>query len=141
VRTVRWMIVAVVAVVVLGLLGCGGKDATTTSATLAETLVPTDYSQPAHWLAVPPSPDKKVDVLYVYPTVFSKAAPSDPDFSTVDDPKMMQGAQAAFQRQATAFAPSANLYAPYYRQVDAMYQLAPPAAQRIAQHFPQNSGS
>jgi hypothetical protein len=42
----------------------------------------------------------------------------------------MEGAQAAFSRQAMAFDPSANLYAPYYRQLDAMYQLALPAAQQ-----------
>ena len=40
---------------------------------------------------------------------------------------MMKGAQAAFQRQATAFRTFANIYAPYYRQIDATYQLSLPS--------------
>jgi hypothetical protein len=114
--------------------GCGSTfgDTSSTSAptTVTEAATPTDYSQPAHWLAVASSPDKPVDVFYIYPTAYSKATPSDPDFCPIDNPTMMKGAQAAFSRQATAFEPSANLYAPYYRQVDAMYQLALPAAQQ-----------
>ena len=107
--------------------GCGGKQVTTTT---TPTITPTDYSQPAHWLAVPSSPDKQVDVFYIYPTAYSKAAPTDPNFCAIDNPTMVKGAKAAFSRQATAFDPSANIYAPYYRQVDAMYQLALPAARQ-----------
>jgi Protein of unknown function (DUF3089) len=121
-RAARCTMLAVMLVVVLGLSGCGGQS--------AATVTPTDYSQPAHWLAVPSSPDKQVDVFYIYPTAYSKEASSDPNFCAVDNPKMMKGAQAAFSRQATAFDPSANIYAPYYRQVDALYQLALPAAQQ-----------
>src|ERR1035437_4020938 len=121
-RAARCTMLAVMLVVVLGLSGCGGQS--------AATVTPTDYSQPAHWLAVPSSPDKQVDVFYIYPTAYSKEASNDPNFCAVDNPKMMKGAQAAFSRQATAFDPSANIYAPYYRQVDALYQLALPAAQQ-----------
>ena len=126
---------AVMLAMAMGLAGCGGKQATGTSTTSAggastEVVTPTDYSQPAHWLAVPSSPDKPVDVFYIYPTAYNKAAATDPNFCAVDNPQMTHGAQVAFSRQATAFAPSANLYAPYYRQVDAKYQLALPAAQQ-----------
>ena len=38
----------------------------------------------------------------------------------------MTGAQAAYTRQAWAFRTFANIYAPYYRQVDAKYQLPLP---------------
>ena len=134
-KTVRRAMLTVVLVVVLGQAGCTSLPAVgipTPSAGSASTatVTPTDYSQPAHWLAVPSSPDKKADVFYIYPTAYSKAAPSDPNFCAVDNPQMMKGAQTAFSRQAVAFDPSANLYAPYYRQVDAMYQLALPAAQQ-----------
>jgi pimeloyl-ACP methyl ester carboxylesterase len=43
---------------------------------------------------------------------------------------MMQGAQLCFQRQATAFRTVGNGYAPYYRQIDATYQLSQPFAQQ-----------
>jgi hypothetical protein len=134
-KAARYLLLAAALALSLGASACGNNDATSipttgTSSEAGATVTPTDYSDPAHWLAVPSSPDKKVDVFYVYPTAYSRDASTDPDFCAVDNPQMMKAAQAAFQRQATAFAPSANLYAPYYRQVDAMYQLALPAAQQ-----------
>ena len=87
-------------------------------------VTPTDYSQPAHWLHVPRAPRGKVDVFYVYPTSYARTDPSQPIFCPVDDPGMMQGAQTAYTRQAWAFRTFADIYAPYYRQIDATYQLS-----------------
>jgi hypothetical protein len=102
------------------LSGCG----TTTPAKTSQTsdngaVVPTDYSQSSHWLSLPAKNDQAVDVFYLYPTAWAKAADSQSIVSTVDDPMMVQNAQLAFNRQATAFTPVANVYAPYYRQYDA----------------------
>jgi pimeloyl-ACP methyl ester carboxylesterase len=92
---------------------------------------PTDYQSRSHWLSLPGKSvkQKKVAVFYVYPTAYSRA-PGGPIYSAVDDPGMMQGAQVAFQRQATAFRTVGNVYAPYYRQIDAVYQLSQPFAQQ-----------
>lgn len=109
---------------VLLVIGCGSGDSVTPA--LAAT---PDYSQTANWLALS-SPIKNVDVFYVYPTAYKKAASSDPDFCAINNPTMVQGAQSAFQRQATAFTPYANIFAPYYRQVDATYQLSLPFDQQ-----------
>ena len=87
-------------------------------------VTPTDYSQPAHWLHVARAAQWKVDVFYVYPTSYARTDPSQPIFCPVDDPGMMQGAQTAYTRQAWAFRTFANIYAPYYRQIDATYQLS-----------------
>lgn len=89
-----------------------------------DAVTPTDYSQPAHWLHVPKAPRRKVDVFYVYPTSYSRTDPGQPIFCPVDDPGMMEGAQSAYKRQAWAFRTFANIYAPYYRQIDAVYQLS-----------------
>jgi len=86
-------------------------------------VTPTDYSQPANWLQVQRAPRWKVDVFYVYPTAYTRTDASQPIFCPVDDPGMVQGAQAAYTRQAWAFRTFANIYAPYYRQIDATYQL------------------
>lgn len=107
------------------MIGCGSNS----SAAPALATTP-DYSQTANWLALSSSPNKDVDVFYVYPTEYKKATSSDPDFCAIDNPTMVQGAQTAFQRQATAFAPYANIFAPYYRQVDATYQLSLPFDQQ-----------
>lgn len=91
-----------------------------------------DYSQTAKWLALPSSPIKNVDVFFVYPTTYKKAAPTDPNFCTIDNASMVQGAKGSIQMIGTVFAPSANIYAPYYRQVDAYYQLSLPPDQQEA---------
>jgi hypothetical protein len=136
-RAAGYTMLTLVLAVVVGLAGCGGKPVANTPAPSAAgestaTVTPTDYSQPSHWLAAPERPHKKVDVFYIYPTAYSKEASTDPDFCAVNDPQMMKGAKAAYSRQAVAFDPSANIYAPYYRQVDATYNLALPPAQQDA---------
>jgi hypothetical protein len=98
---------------------------------LRDNIVATDYSQSAHWLALPSSPDKAVDVFYVYPTSWSKVKDSDPNTCAIDDPAMLKGSKMAFDRQATALETVGNIYAPYYRQMDARYQLALPLAEQI----------
>jgi hypothetical protein len=114
-------------------------DEPTTSASSASAaaaspapVTPTDYSDPAHWLHVPKRDRYAVDVFYIYPTAYSRTDSSQPIFCPVDDPVMVAGAQVAFKRQAWAFRTFANIYAPYYRQVDATYQLPLPPAQQEA---------
>jgi pimeloyl-ACP methyl ester carboxylesterase len=118
----------------LGVAGCGGRETAQVPATsagsaatgAAPTVASTesiDYSRASRWLAAPTSTPLPVDVFYVYPTAYSKTATSDPDICSIDNPTMVAGAKVVFRRQATAFAPSANIYAPYYRQVCIAYQL------------------
>jgi hypothetical protein len=128
---------AAMLLVVMAPSGCGGTPATNTStqplaSETTATVTPTDYSNPARWLSADTTGTKKVDVFYIYPTAYSRTSTSQPVFCAVDDPQMMKGAQVSFQQQATAFAPLSNIYAPYYRQVDATYQLAQPVAQQNA---------
>lgn len=87
-------------------LGCSGS---------APTTVATDYSQAAHWLSLPVTNDKPVDVFYLYPTAWDSAN-TVPQVCTIDEPSMHIKAPAAFARQATAFETVGNIYAPYYRQ-------------------------
>jgi len=83
--------------------------------------VATDYSQPSHWLSVS-NTGKSVDVFYLYPTAWKKG-PTDPYICDIDNLSMLQGSASAFGRQATAFETDANIYAPYYRQLDVLYAL------------------
>ena len=78
----------------------------------------TDYANPGHWLSLPVNPSKPVDVFYVYPTVWAKADPAEPNYCAIDHPGMLQGAASAFTQQATAFETTGNIYAPFYRQAD-----------------------
>ncbi len=90
-----------------------------------------DYSKVANWLALPTSITHKVDVFYLSDTAYSKPTPSSPGIGPINAPSMIKGDQADFQRTATAFAPVANIYAPYYRQVDAMVQKSMTPANQI----------
>ena len=75
----------------------------------------TDYSQAAHWLSLP-APIQTVDVFYFYPTVWKSSDNRVPQICDIDNASMLKNAPAWFARQATAFEPFANIYAPYYRQ-------------------------
>lgn len=101
------------------------------STAAAAPLKPTDYSVRGHWLSLPRTTAGRVDVFYLYPSAYIKASPDAPDIGPVDDPGMMKGAQAAFSRQVTAFAPYARIFAPYYRQADARWSLSLPEAEHI----------
>ncbi|MCX6307104.1 MAG: DUF3089 domain-containing protein [Bacteroidetes bacterium] len=83
-----------------------------------ENPVITDYAKPAHWLSLHAHPSKPVDVFYIYPTVWAKVDPAEPDYCPIDHPGMLRGAASAFSHQATAFETAGNVYAPFYRQAD-----------------------
>ena len=80
--------------------------------------IATDYSKAEHWLSIPIVIDKKVDVFYLYPTAWMKVDKNESNICEIDNPTMLVGAKAAFGRQATAFEPVGNMFAPYYRQLD-----------------------
>ncbi|MCF8049161.1 MAG: DUF3089 domain-containing protein, partial [Desulfarculaceae bacterium] len=71
-----------------------------------------DYSQAANWLSLPQSIDHKVDVFWVYPTVYDGKSL----LAEVNDAQMLQGAKYTVRSQASVFKGQANLFAPLYRQ-------------------------
>ena len=91
-----------------------------------------DYSKTANWLSLPSGSLKNVDIFYVYPTSWYKKDPAEPNFCAIHHPIMLHGSQSAFDRQATAFETVGNMYAPYYRQADAVYTLTLPSDKRWA---------
>jgi hypothetical protein len=101
-----------------------------------------DYSKAENWLALPASTDKEVDVFYLYPTAYQKPNADSPNICTINDPIMVKGAKVAYSKQATAFNTMANIYAPYYRQVDAQYKSTLPIAEqnKIVDGIPTSDG-
>jgi len=139
------MRIATRAVVVLGLLvlvgatGCAKSPpkasvpAPTAQQVGASTspTTPTDYSDPARWYSAPANPEKPVDVFYLCPTGYTRETTNAPIIGPVDDPAAMKAAQTALARQASAFEPSANIFAPYYRQADSASRAALPQAEQV----------
>jgi len=119
----QWLAVAL-AMLLAGVAVGGGESS---SSVESEAI---DYSLTKHWLRVPEAVDKEVDVFYLYPTAWKKSDPSEPNVAAIDNASMLAGSAAAYARQATAFEPVGNVYAPYYRQVDATYTLGLPADER-----------
>ncbi|MFZ4707496.1 MAG: DUF3089 domain-containing protein [Bacteroidales bacterium] len=89
----------------------------------------TDYSIATHWLNIPAT-IKPVDVFYLYPTVWTPDSATNPLYSEIDDASMLKGSAFAFSDQATAFETAGNVYAPYYRQANAIRTLVLPEDQR-----------
>jgi hypothetical protein len=104
------------------LAACGNEAVTAGPSTSA--VVPTDYSLAAHWLALPAAIDKPVDIFFLYPSVWQKTKADDPNICEIDDPKMLTNSKRAFDRNATAFETTGNIYAPYYRQADPIIALS-----------------
>ena len=98
----------------------------------------TDYSKPEHWLALPSNPDKPVDVFYLYPTAWTPDSPTEPVYCAIDNPSMISGAAFAYSVQATAFETVGNMYAPFYRQMNATYAQSKTEEERweLADSFP-----
>ena len=128
-----------VALVCLAVAACSGASVASGSApsvaspasTPGAVGPATDYSQPGNWMVMPTSANLPVDVFYLYPTAFRKAGPDASNTAAVDDAGMRAGAQAAYPKQAALFEGTANIYAPYYRQLDATYALTLPPDQHV----------
>jgi hypothetical protein len=129
-----WIVFATLLSVML-MVFWGGNTALLTLSAKADSTVPTatddiqnitDYSQHGNWLTADTSGSKPVDIFYLYPTAYQKSS-SDANYCAVDNVSMIKGANGAFNRQATAFLPVGNIYAPYYRQADATYILSMPS--------------
>lgn len=73
-----------------------------------------DYSKDISWAAKPTVPDMPVDVFYVYPTIYPGTCPKNMD---VFNKVLRADVQGLLKAQAGVYSASANLYAPYYRQV------------------------
>jgi hypothetical protein len=73
-----------------------------------------DYRKDVSWASRPANPDKPVDVFFVYPTIYPKKTPKNMD---VFNDELRSDVQGLLKAQAGAFSDSANLFAPYYRQV------------------------
>lgn len=92
----------------------------------------TDYASADNWLTVPASAELPVDVFYLYPTTYMKQSENDPTICQIDNEMMRTNAALSMNRQATAFETVGNIYAPYYRQADAIAALSMSEADRDA---------
>jgi hypothetical protein len=84
---------------------------------------PTDYSDVNNWLAFPKQEElkQKVDVFFIYPTAW-KANGGYP-ICDINNKEMRSGANYYLKFRASAFETAGNIFAPYYRQLDASFAI------------------
>ncbi len=87
-----------------------------------EEITPTDYSVKENWIHIADT-DFDADVFYLYPTSWSREE-GEPYYCQIDNESLRASAPFSYKAQATAFETTANVYAPFYRQVDALWILA-----------------
>lgn len=76
-----------------------------------------DYSDKNNWMKLPEA-TKDVDCFYVYPTEYNDASEGASTFADINDTNMRTTAGRTYLVQGTAFEEVANVFAPYYRQVN-----------------------
>ena len=77
-----------------------------------------NYSDKDNWLAFPTELRHEADAIYFYPTAYLPADPDMPLVCDISDAGMRAGARGYFRRQATAFETIADIYAPFYEQIN-----------------------
>jgi pimeloyl-ACP methyl ester carboxylesterase len=87
-----------------------------------DNIEPTDYSDPDNWLAIGSSGGLGADVFFLYPT--SWRANGDYPIASIDNAEMRGWADYYLKTRTSAFETAGNIYAPFYRQLDAAFLLS-----------------
>ena len=76
-----------------------------------------DYTKEECWYQIPEI-TKDVDTFYIYATEYIMGSLKEgaPDYATLDNEEMREGAASEYILHATAFANDTNVFMPYYRQ-------------------------
>ena len=106
---------AMITVMVFGLSGCAGTN-------VADMRKATDYSRKDSWLQFPKI-TKDVDTFYIYSTTYYESSFKEgaPDYATLDNPEMLEGARGEYITNASVYEKSTNVFVPYYRQAGMRY--------------------
>lgn len=96
------------------LTGCSGSDPGTV-----------DYGDRTNWMTIGNHNKHEVDVFYLYPTTYVMGR-GENNIADIRNQTMRIGADSHLLSQASVFEDTANIYAPYYRQVDGDYCLSLP---------------
>jgi hypothetical protein len=90
---------------------------------VGDRILATDYADKDNWLAIARGPGKSVDVFFIYPTSW-RAKPGEFPISGINNPEMRHWAKYYLDTRGSAFETAGNMYAPFYRQLDANFALS-----------------
>jgi hypothetical protein len=86
-------------------------------------ITPTDYADPNNWIEAETDGEHEVDVFYLYPTAWTRGE-GEAYLAEIDNASMRTRAPTVEAQQTAAYRESANVYAPFYRQNDAVWGLS-----------------
>ncbi len=121
-------ILILLAVLTTAFSGClsGSDSNNTTNITNVpvegDNITASNYSNASNWMVISNTTDKPVDVFYLYPTAWAREE-GESVLCPIDHKGMRTRAGDIYGVQATAFETVGNMYAPYYRQMDAGFVL------------------
>ena len=101
----------------LALTSCSSKDDNPAPVNPESEDKAPDYSDKNNWMRQPEA-TKDVDVFYVYPTEYVDESEGASMFAPIDNKSLREAWESVYLMQATAYEESANVFAPYYRQVN-----------------------
>jgi hypothetical protein len=87
-----------------------------------DRILATDYADGDNWMKIAQNPDKPVDVFFIYPTSW-RAKPGEFPVAAINNPEMRHWAEYYLDTRGSAFETAGNMYAPFYRQLDASFSL------------------
>ncbi|MDR2782372.1 MAG: DUF3089 domain-containing protein [Treponema sp.] len=88
-----------------------------------DNIEPVDYGNPDNWLAAGVGGHSDVDVFFLYPTSW-RAAYGEYPIAGINNTDMRHWANYYLKTRASAFETAGNIYAPFYRQLDASFVVA-----------------
>jgi pimeloyl-ACP methyl ester carboxylesterase len=88
-----------------------------------DRILATDYADRDNWMTIAQDPDKPADVFFIYPTSW-RAKPGEFPISGINNPEMRHWAKYYLDTRGSAFETAGNMYAPFYRQLDASFALS-----------------
>ncbi len=86
-----------------------------------DKITPTDYSVAENWLKLPDT-DYPVDVFFLYPTSWSREEGA-PYYCDIDNESLRKLAPFNYAKNGSVFESCTNVYAPFYRQIDALWAM------------------
>lgn len=76
---------------------------------------PSDYSNEENWMRIPEI-THEVDTFYLYPTCYMDESEDAKPICDIDNEDVKTRARDIYEKQATVFEESTNVFAPFYRQ-------------------------
>ena len=115
-------IFTVLSLIIAAVLSCNNNKTPETIGIIETADTKTDYSDKNNWMMIAENTnEREVDVFYLYPTTWARENTNESIICPIDYIPMRSGAKEMLLQHIGVFDETASVYAPFYRQADALY--------------------